>query len=352
MGWGGPRFEHHTTNQYNNFTEFVRREDAARVKAILQRDQQQQQQSAVQSLEFQGEAIRRYADAQKDPYPTKIAKDGNGKPQRQSPTFKATHPCGLGTLERGQGPQKVARSSHLRRLAQPKKLPEGVHGKHMYGRCMYPCGNVVKFPIGRNGACYNPGVDRDRIVPERFSMDVTPPWVGSFSTHRISPEDAWERAQDAYYGNSILPKTGVAQVVEEASLRQFKASDREGLYYNNEEAAAQCDVAATNPKKFNGVINVGDDVNDTPSVFSHALSNEPISNTGIKHIATSPCSTKGEVMEYLRTLTLPKTEVQSGKVLPFGSVLRSTKEWTLPELTYHVLMLQKDCVAKCKERTI
>ncbi|CCW62634.1 unnamed protein product [Phytomonas sp. EM1] len=345
MGWGGPRFEFYTANQYNNFTDFVRREDAARVRAILRRNQQQQQ-LVGRPADCQDGVTWREADAQRDPHLCEIAKGQAGQPQSQPLLSKDNHPCTPGNHAKGKAVQKVARGARLRQLAQAKKYPEPALCRHMYGRCMYQRGNVVEFPVGRNGACYSPGVDRDRIVPKRPPMDVVRPWIGSFSTHWSSPEATWERAQEAYYGKPVLPRTVATQAARMADLREIEAAHPEEAGHDKGEIADQCGITTADSRVRVAPINGEADVDDVPSVFSHASSNGPISNTGANHIATSPFSTKQEVMEHLKTVG------QSDQGLPGGSVLSSTKGWTLPQLTYRVVMLQKDCMEKCKERTI
>lgn len=345
MGYGGPRVEFYTANQYSNFASAIDRENAARVRSIVHRRSWSAEQEAQRQREA---AFRAYERAQADEVARVRAEEAEALEQRRLKDERALRRLATKTRRRSLTAAEVAsrRSRHacLCRLAEPRKYQEAMYGSGMIGGAMpHQSGRDGKLPtVGRNGAVYCAGVDRDRIVPSRPALEGTvPPWMGSYSTHhgphKLDAQMAKEAA--AYYcAHPAPPRSASEQDMRQKTLQSIAAEHSVATQQDGP------DVGIADASGEKGRSSVGDaeqwhrmgpdSVDDEAvSIFSHGSSNEPIAATGNMHLST--ISTKHSVQLHLNryggAMTAPRPPRSSKAV---------SENLTLPELAGRLVFIQ------------
>ncbi|TPP52328.1 hypothetical protein CGC21_16615 [Leishmania donovani] len=309
MGYGGPRVEFYTANQYSNFAAAIDRENAARVRSIVHRRKLPGEQEAQRQRE---EAFRAYERARADEVARVHAEEAEA-------------------LER----RRVKDERAQRRLATKTGMIGGAM-PHQRGR-------DGKLPtVGRNGAVYCAGVDRDRIVPSRPALEGTvPPWRGSYSTHhgphKLDAQMAKEAA--AYYCAHPAPQRSASQQdMRQKTLQSIAAehsmeAQQDGADVGMADASGEkgrSSAADAEQRHRMGSDNVDD---ETGSIFSHGSSNGPIVATGNMHLSTT--STKNSVQLHLSryggAMTAPR---------PRRPSKAASENLTLPELADRLVCIQ------------
>ncbi|TPP44999.1 hypothetical protein CGC20_12385 [Leishmania donovani] len=309
MGYGGPRVEFYTANQYSNFAAAIDRENAARVRSIVHRRKLPGEQEAQRQREA---AFRAYERARADEVARVHAEEAEA-------------------LER----RRVKDERAQRRLATKTGMIGGAM-PHQRGR-------DGKLPtVGRNGAVYCAGVDRDRIVPSRPALEGTvPPWRGSYSTHhgphKLDAQMAKEAA--AYYCAHPAPQRSASQQdMRQKTLQSIAAehsmeAQQDGAEVGMADASGEkgrSSAADAEQRHRMGSDNVDD---ETGSIFSHGSSNGPIVATGNMHLSTT--STKNSVQLHLSryggAMTAPR---------PRRPSKAASENLTLPELADRLVCIQ------------
>lgn len=327
--YGGPRFEFITTNQCTNHRAFVCRENNERVRSIVSR-----RQAAIDAAEKD----RMYADTQRQ--------QQEEAEQRSAAAVQAARALRQRRLEAEQrknnsigahetGPVTTITKEKIDRLAAPKKVREAAYGCMMYGRCMEQRGREVEFPLGRAGATYCPGVDRDRIVPARPDLTKLPPWVGSYSTHRGFDrlQEVEAQMDEAFYLGGTIHKTPA-----ELRERRMVIDEMQRAAWGADEAAA-----LDSPKPTGRETACDDDAadrDDLPSIFSHGSSNGPIADMGMQYLNTNTnhTVTRNEVQRHLSQRgerakdRLARSQIQRPDVASLPLI----------DLTHRVVRLQRE----------
>ncbi|CAG9574683.1 conserved hypothetical protein [Leishmania major strain Friedlin] len=345
MGYGGPRVEFYTANQYSNFAAAIDRENAARVRSILHRRNLPAEQEAQRQREA---AFRAYERAQADEVARSHAEEAEALERRRVKDERAQRRLATKTRRRSLTAAEVAsrRSRHacLCRLAEPRKYQEAMYGSGMIGGAMpHQSGRDGKLPtVGRNGAVYCAGVDRDRIVPSRPALEGTvPPWKGSYSTHhgphKLDAQMAKEAA--AYYCAHPAPQRSASeqdmrqQTLQSIAAEHSMAAQQDGADVGMADASGakgRSSVADAVQWHRMGSDNVDDEAG---SIFSHGSSNGPIAATGNMHLSTT--STKHSVQLHLSryggAMTAPR---------PWRPSKAASENLTLPELADRLVCIQ------------
>ncbi|KAI5688251.1 hypothetical protein MNV84_04294 [Leishmania braziliensis] len=304
MGYGGPRIEFYTANQYSNYAAAIDRENAARVQSILRRRNGPAEQEEQRQRE---EAFRAYERAQADEVARAHDKEAEALEQRRIKDERVQRQLANKTSRRPFTTVEVTlrrrRHTHLCRLAEPRKYPEAMIGSAM----PHQGGRDGKLPtLGRNGAVYCAGVDRDRIVPSRPVLQcTTPPWVGSYSTHHGPHELEAQMAKEAtaYYCARPAPQRSASeQAMRQQTLQGIAAEHAVAAQQSSTDVGTaeafreEVRSSAADVAQRHGIgLNYVDD--DAGSIFSHGSSNGPIAATGNMHLSTS--STKVSVQLHL-----------------------------------------------------
>ncbi|KAK7197038.1 hypothetical protein NESM_000647700 [Novymonas esmeraldas] len=341
MGYGGPRVEFFTANHYSNYASAIDRENAARVRSIVQRRQWPAEREAQRQRE---EEFRAYEQAQADEVARVHAEEAAALERRRIADERALHRLATKTrrssLTAAEVTVRRARHAHLSRLAVPRQHHEAMYGAGMMGSAMpHQSGRNGALPtVGRNGAVYCAGVDRDRIVPPRPVMQgTTPPWVGSYSTHHGPHELEAQVAREeaAYYCANPAPQRSASeQAARQHTLHSIAAAhaaqqpDSGACSVDTMGEDDDAGVAETEPRR----TAAPDD--DAASVFSHGSSNGPIAATGNKHLSTS--STKDSVRLHLScyggAMTAPRP--------PRPPKTLASESLTLPALADRLVRMQ------------
>ncbi|GET89049.1 hypothetical protein, conserved [Leishmania tarentolae] len=345
MGYGGPRVAFYTANQYNNFAVAIDHENAARVRSILHRRNWPAEQEAQRQRE---EAFRSYERAQADEAARERAEEAEALEWRRIKDERTQRSLANKTRRRSLTAAEVtarrARHARLCRLAEPRKFPEAMYGIGMIGGTVpHQSGRDGKLPaMGRNGAVYCAGVDRDRIVPSRPALDGTvPPWMGSYSTHHGSNQLQAQMAKEAaaYYCTHPAPQRSASE--QEMRQKRLQSIAAEHSVAPQPEGS---DLGASEASDENRGFSVADEVqqhgmgsdyvdDEVRSIFSHGSSNGPIEATGNMHIST--CSTKPSVQLHLSRYGGAMTAPRPAR--PFKATLES---FTLPELADRLVQMQ------------
>jgi hypothetical protein len=346
MGYGGPRVEFYTANQYANHAAAIQREDAARVRSIAHRrtsipeaEQLRQREEAFRAYEAQ-QAVEA-ARAREEAAAALEARKRHEERQQRRLATEGRH----GSLSPAEVAARRARHARLNELAQPRSYDTDGKGSHStYGCVMHPRRRTVTYPVGRNNAVYSPGVDRDRIVPARPVVDgsgPSPPWVGSYSTHHGQREDerwAAKKEADYYCKKTSWHRTAREEVEKQKTLREVVAAhvaEQSPQQRNASTAFAEGDgdqgvAASAATHRADG----DEDERDAVSVFSHGSSNGPIRATGNQHICTS--STKESVQLHFSQrggiMAAPRPQRLAERI--------AAKDLTLPELSHRLVTMQ------------
>lgn len=351
MGYGGPRVEFYTANQYANYASAIQREDAARVRSIVHRrssvpeaEQLRQREEAFRAYEAAkaAEAVRAREEAEQS---LEERKRHEERQQRRLAT-RGRH----GSLTSAEAASHRVRHARMNELAQPRKPAALENGCGTFGCVMNARGSKAAYPTGRNGAAYMPGIDRDRIVPVRPALHNSaspPPWIGSYSTRHGPREEVRAAAKEeaAYYcGKPIaVPRSASDEAARQQTLREIAAEHADAQQQQQQqeqEAAAERDsqqadafAAAAAAAPYSDSADDGDD-DGAASVFSHGSSNGPICATGNEHVCT--ISTKESVLLHLSryggAMTAPHAQPTAKQA--------AAKDFTLPELSHRLVTMQ------------
>lgn len=336
MGYGGPRIEFYTQNQYSNFTSSIQREDAARVRDILRRRQVPTEADLFKERQEKFRAQERAAAAEAAYLRTVEEEAVEKRRIHDEEQIRCTaKKVKRRSLTDAEKTLMRSRRAHLTQLAAPKKYTEPLYGSGMYGMCMHQQGHTVVYPTGRNGAVYCPGVDRDRIIPvPKEKIDTLPPWIGSYSDHhgtRELKEKADARADSKYYINGPR-RHGDAEeeAIRQATLDRIAAAHAPASLSNESPpSSSPAKAEATTVDHFD--FDVDD---DGESIFSHGSSNGPIAATGNPHLMT--LSTKDSVSLHLTryggAMTAPRAKKPEGRP--------TLSELTLPQLRSRLFQIE------------
>ncbi|KAG5478094.1 hypothetical protein LSCM4_05494 [Leishmania orientalis] len=350
MGYGGPRVEFYTANQYSNYAAAIDGENAARVRSIVQRRNWPAEQKAQRQRE---EEFRAYERAQAEDAARVRAEEAEALEQRRIKNERAQKRLATKTRRRSLTAAEVTsrreRYTRLCRLAEPRKYQEAAYGSGMIGSAMpHQSGRDGKLPtLGRNGAVYCAGVDRDRIVPRRPVLQgTTPPWVGSYSTHHGPHELNAQAAKEAvayYCAHPALQRSAseqgrLQQAISGIAVEHAAAAQPPGTDVSIADASSEEEGSSAAGAVQRHDVDLDHEDDEVGSIFSHGFSNGPITATGNMHLCTS--STKESVQLHLRRYGGAMTAPRPAKAA-------ASKKSTLPELVDHLMRIQ---MPQCKFR--
>lgn len=342
MGYGGPRTAFYIQQDWDVLTETIQKEDNARVRAVLDREDREAERVARIQREEEQHRKQQEEARKRQEEDKAIWKEL----QRRQRAAAGIAECKMSPEERAKRKRQKERTAEL---ALPKVYaPPEIHNGLTYGMTMYPRPWHVDFPVGRCGKPYTPGVDRDRLVPPPNDLTRLPPWVGNYSSHYGSHSQPWQRSaeeeKEKYYCSKIPPY----RTAEEKSRRHALLEDAiRAIEEKNEEdesskraasSANGCRCYHHDAEKPGGTSHqTRSTSNETHksacSIFSHAESNGPIAATGAQHMEYS--SSRAEVDDHLRkyggALTGPSPGYHPKKY---------ATEMNLPELQDRIIRLQ------------
>ncbi|KAG5503542.1 hypothetical protein JKF63_05682 [Porcisia hertigi] len=346
MGFGDTRLQLCNAHRSSDYAVAIHKENAARVRGILRH----RSWPGLQEEQRQREkAFRAYERAQAEELALLREEELKALERRRISEERAQRRVAAKARRHSLTVAEVAsrRALHARicRLAEPRKYPEPMYGRGMIGgNVPHQGGRDGMLPtMGRNGAVYCAGVDRDRIVPPRPALHgTTPPWVGSYSTHHgpRQREEQMAKAAAAYYcAHPALERSASEEAVRQQML-QFVAAEHATEAQQRGNDAGLAGTSGEDEDKFevdaaqeHGMGNNHFDC-EVESIFSHGSSNAPIAATGNKHLSNS--STKESVQLHLRryggAMTAPRPR-RYGKYA-------ASETLTLPELVNCVVSLQ------------
>lgn len=339
MSYGGPRVAFYIQRDWDNYADRIRKEDNARVQAHfdniqreedkLDRDRKSRlfhQERLQEQARLEAEHAEYQAILEERRIREECRRTGKPPPKKMTPAEKAAIAYNI---------------ARTKELAVPKANPQPAYGGMMYGRCMYQKTRKVEFPQGRSGQPYCPGVDRDRIIPQRPNPKDLPPWIGSYSSHHSILSEPMRRKaaeeEEDYYCRDAPRYTEeekrARREVIDSMLRRMEQADaaEEG------QSTPQAGTSSWDPNRQDFALPMGgraNDMDDTPSIFSHADSNGPIVATGAQHMKYD--SSRTEVDSHLRRYGGSMT----GPRPPYAPDV-FVKDMNLPELQERVVTLQR-----------
>ncbi|RNF09910.1 hypothetical protein TraAM80_01962 [Trypanosoma rangeli] len=306
--YGGPRFEFYFTEQFLNNEKVILKEDAQRVAFILRRREQQKAAEAEREAQK-----RRQEEEQKQ-----VAAEAEVSRRETEKTLEA---------KKHRVSEKQRR---FKELSTPVVHGGPLYGSGTYGRVMQPTSKGVPLPQGRSGAVYMPGCDRHRVVPRPPAADAHPPWIGSGTAWMV--EEAEEKAKRRYLFASLRRDPATVhdrkQYIDGIERHHTRHASRNETDAQKEGAAADVIQKPTFREE------VPHETTQAPSVFSHALSNEPIKALGTQHMET--ISMKEEVQSHLAAY--------GGRMAPPRPVARPPTpfdDMSLPELAVRLVRMQQ-----------
>lgn len=338
MSYGGPRVAFYIQRDWDNYADRIRKEDNARVQAHfdnIHREEEKMERDRKsrlfhqERLEEQARLEAEHAEYQAILEERRIREErqrtGKPPPKKMTPAEKAAIAYNI---------------SRTKELAVPKTNPQPAYGGMMYGRCMYQKTRKVEFPQGRAGQSYCPGVDRDRIIPQRPNPKDLPPWIGSYSSHHSILSEpmrrkAAEEEEDYYYRDApqhTEEEKRARRRVIDAMLQRMEHAESEEIADDLPVPSQETSSGDPSRQDFPPAWGAMDD--DTPSIFSHADSNGPIVATGAQHLKYD--SSRAEVDSHLKryggSMTAPRP--------PYAPDV-FVKDMNLPELQDRVVALQR-----------
>lgn len=296
-------------NDYGPRVESIRKEDNARVRAIVNGDQRATQEEQTQARIEKFRATEREEAARRQAVQEELL--AASERQRKRDERKALSMSKARSTNRDRG-APVASRARMLEMSQPKQHHEAMHGAGTYGKCMHQRTNRVEFPQGRNGAAYAPGIDRDRYVPTSSSSKAT---QSRGAQAKTAERDATVRGIRAAHESADGHHRH--QDVEDAARRA---------------AMEQGDVAVDDDD--NGSEGGSANGSRAPSVFSHASSNGPILATGVPHMGmhSEKPTTQQHLEAYGGSVAAPRVA---------GTDEHNLADLTLPEVTTRLVQMQQ-----------
>lgn len=320
---------------YDNFTAAIKKEDNARVKSLIKEREGNQkayeQRKQEEILRQQEYARQEREEAERVSYLRTLERTRNAdesKRDRKEPQRKLC-PAEKAII--------LARKRRMQQLARPKTSPQSPDGGMTCAHCIKVNPPTVAYPRGREGKPYCPGIDRCRFVPPPPSNKDLPPWVGSHQSHYSVVSEPFLRRREAERADFYCSEGRQHSEEEKRERRRIISSLVEEMNRKNCARTPDSQVGpypAVDDELFAATRRVEASYqNPTPSIFSHADSNEPIEATGTQHFMYE--SSKEEIREHLR-------KYKGAIVGPREQYVPDcyVKDMSLPQLQERIIRLQ------------